>query len=61
MRAKKILIIDDDDRIRDIAAVALSKAGAGVASAADGPEGLRQLESYQPDLVILDIGPCLVG
>jgi two-component system OmpR family response regulator len=52
----RILVVDDDPHIRDVICFALEKAGMAVASAGDGAEALRRLESEGADLVILDIG-----
>ena len=57
-----ILIVEDDDDLREVFARALSLAGFRVREAADGPAALRLIESYPPDLVLLDIGlPTLDG
>ena len=51
----RILIIDDDDTIRKMLALTLSKAGYDVAAAADGNEGLKQFRKNEIDLVITDL------
>ncbi len=55
MDGKKILVIDDDTLIQDIARRAFEQAGAEVYMAASGQEGLRQLFNHRPHLIILDI------
>lgn len=55
MQGKKILVIDDDVRLRKLAEYALAKAGAEIISAPDGKEGLRQFYDHRPDMVILDL------
>src|SRR5262245_40055424 len=55
MGATKILVIDDDPSIRTIVDKMLTQVGYEVFSASSGKEGLRQLYSAQPDLVLLDI------
>lgn len=55
MDAKKILVIDDDPSICKIVIKMLTQAGYEVFAASSGKEGLRQLYSVQPDLVLLDI------
>ena len=52
---KKILIIDDDARLRRLMEYALSDEGAKVITAKDGKEGLRSFYSENPTLVILDL------
>lgn len=51
----KILIIEDNDDNRDILKQQLAYLGYEVVEAADGLEGLNQVEKEQPDLVIVDI------
>ncbi|MCP4141811.1 MAG: response regulator transcription factor [Chloroflexi bacterium] len=55
MQNKKILIIDDDAQLRRLMEYPLSKEGANVVLATNGKDGLRQLYSEKPDLVILDV------
>lgn len=51
----KILIVDDDDNIRELLCVLLSKEGFSIEEAADGEEALSILETDKMDLIILDI------
>ncbi len=51
----KILIVDDDESIREILAQLLARDGLQVATAKDGDEGLEVFASFKPDLVLLDI------
>lgn len=51
----KILVIDDDEQICDIAEKILCREGYKVTIARDGFEGLRCFEQVQPDLVITDV------
>jgi DNA-binding response OmpR family regulator len=53
--AKKILVIDDDAKLRFIIQLNLQAAGYEVLLAEDGPPGLALVKSEQPDLVILDV------
>ncbi|MEM9266800.1 MAG: response regulator [Cyanobacteria bacterium P01_F01_bin.13] len=53
---KHILIIDDDDDIRDVAQLALETVGGWQAStASNGPHGLAQMQATPPDVVLLDV------
>ena len=50
-----ILIIDDEENIRNLVAAYLGAEGFTVHTAADGPQGLALFRRHRPDLVILDI------
>lgn len=52
---KVILIVDDDQNFLDIMKAKLEAAGYAVFTAADGPQGLAQIKTIRPDLVLLDI------
>lgn len=52
---RKILLVDDDKGIIDLVSQYLTKEGYEVYSAEDGPSGLKASESFQPDLIVLDI------
>jgi two-component system KDP operon response regulator KdpE len=52
---KKLLVIDDDLTLIRLLRQSLEKAGYEVRGAAGGIEGLREMYSFQPDLVILDV------
>jgi len=55
MTAKRILVIDDEDLIRDLVKEMLEAEGYGVSTAANGKEGLRLYRKELPDLIITDI------
>jgi len=50
-----ILVVDDEQNIRDLVGVYLTAAGYSVEYAADGPSALDAFHQTRPDLVILDI------
>ena len=50
-----ILLVEDDPSIREVTALGLTAAGFGVATAADGAEGLERWRAERPDLVLLDV------
>ena len=52
---KKILVVEDNKSLRLLYHDELAKAGYEVILAADGKEALKQLDTAEPDLVILDI------
>ena len=51
----KVLIIDDEEPIRDSLKQRLTREGFEVVVAADGLEGLRTFHAERPDIVIIDI------
>lgn len=51
----KILIVDDEEAIRDSLSQKLTRAGFQVSTAANGLEGLRTFHTERPDVVVLDI------
>lgn len=52
---KQVLVVDDDQDIRELLAQYLTKNGFDVFTAADGVEMDRELLLHQPDLIILDV------
>ena len=50
-----ILIVDDDDRIREFVRVNLEMEGYAVREASSADEGLSALEEEPPDLILLDV------
>lgn len=55
MSKNKILIVDDDDDIRHLLKYNLEKSGFLTNVAANGLECLEMVESYNPDLILLDV------
>lgn len=53
--AQRILVIDDEENIRDLATLYLEKEGFNVEQAPNGADGLARFEKAQPALVILDV------
>ena len=54
-RKGKLLIIDDDDKLVEAVELYLNKAGYDIITAADGLQGIQQMYSQRPDLIILDV------
>ena len=52
----KILVVDDDPRLRDLVAIALERADFTVITAANGQLALTHAARENPDLIVLDIG-----
>ena len=55
MAGEKILIVDDEEGMRKLLGRVLTKNGYETASAANGGEALRLIETEQIDLVITSI------
>jgi DNA-binding response OmpR family regulator len=53
--AERILLVEDDRRVRRATALALIDEGYEVVEAEDGSSGLRLLSERRPDLAILDV------
>ncbi|MTI47620.1 response regulator transcription factor [Sporosalibacterium faouarense] len=51
----KILVIDDEVAVRDLLSMVLKREGYKVETAIDGYSGLALVDSYEPDLVLLDL------
>ena len=51
----RVLVIDDEAPIRLLCRVNLEAEGMSVIEAGDGPGGLQQARSDQPDVVLLDV------
>jgi DNA-binding response OmpR family regulator len=54
-RVARVLVVEDDQDIREFVDLALRGEGYETALSADGWEGLRLLYTWNPDLVILDL------
>ena len=50
-----VLIVDDDDRVREYVRVNLEMEGYSVREAGNAEQGLAALEEVSPDLVLLDV------
>ncbi len=53
--AKRLLIIDDDDSLRELFELLMEKEGFIVAGAADGRLGLKKEAAFKPHLIVLDL------
>ncbi|WP_328470527.1 response regulator [Actinoplanes sp. NBC_00393] len=54
-RTATVLVVDDDEGVRELIAFLLQRAGYRAVTATDGPEALRIFTDTRPDLVILDM------
>jgi len=50
-----ILIVDDEERIRELVRLYLEKEGFSTLTAADGADAVEKVKKYRPVLIILDI------
>jgi len=55
MAAERILVVDDDETIRQIVRLCLSDEGYDVFEAANGLAALKLLADCQPSLILLDL------
>ncbi len=51
----KILVVDDDPDVVEACRVVLEKVGYSVSSAGSLEEGMKAVEEFRPDLLILDV------
>ena len=62
MSTQRALIVDDSEVLRRLIEMCLRPAGFEVATAASGAEALEKASTFEPDLVVLDIGlPDMTG
>ena len=54
-RAPLVLVVDDDDLLRELLTTRLMLAGYETCQASNGREGLDAIERYEPAAVVLDI------
>lgn len=54
LRDRRVLVVEDDPTVREVACDYLRSAGFIVDEAADGVEALRMAEQTPPDLIVLD-------
>lgn len=55
MSTGKVLIVDDELEVRQILQEFLAHKGYEVHAAASGPEALNALDTFKPDVVLLDV------
>ncbi len=53
--ATKVLVVEDEDDIRNLVVLNLRRAGFDVYSAGDGTSGLRLLREHRPPVLLLDL------
>ena len=58
----RVLVVEDEPDLRDIARIVLEEEGFEVATESDGKSGLEKMLSWKPDVVLLDMGlPVMTG
>ena len=55
MAAERILVVEDNDDLRELYKIALRTAGFLVTQASDGLTAVRAIEADAPDLIVLDL------
>lgn len=55
MEKKKILVVEDDNVLRDVLLQKLMKSGYDAVGAEDGLVAMEKITEYKPDLILLDI------
>jgi len=55
MARHRILVVDDEDNLRDVLVEVLKRDGHEVDSALDGDQGLQRAQAHRYDLVITDL------
>jgi CheY-like chemotaxis protein len=54
-QSARVLVVEDDDSIRDLVDLVLTSAGFEVLTASDGAAALQVVRAARPDLVLLDM------
>jgi len=57
----KVLLVEDDDVIREIYAMKFELEGFPVAAAENGQVGLRMVEDFEPEVILLDMMMPVMG
>lgn len=55
LKARRILVVDDESDITALVAYHLAKAGYRVSTAASGPQALKAAREERPDVIVLDL------
>ena len=55
MGKQKILVVDDDKHIAELISLYMMKDGYETEEVYDGREAIKVVESFQPDLILLDL------
>lgn len=55
MSGKKIMVVDDEESIRELVSAVLENSGFHVIAVSSGEECLNELKKMQPDLILMDM------
>ncbi|MGQ9780462.1 MAG: GGDEF domain-containing response regulator [Bacillota bacterium] len=55
MNGEKVLVVEDEQHLAELAGIKLANAGYRVLTAADGADALAKIKNSKPDLVLLDL------
>jgi len=55
MAKKRIMVVDDEESLRELLTAIMEQEGYEVIIAADGNECLKKLKTVRPDLILLDM------
>ena len=53
---RRVLVVEDHDDAREMLQILLAMSGHVVDTAADGPSGFSKLQSFRPDVALIDLG-----
>src|SRR4051794_21088666 len=55
MAGERILLVDDDESIRQVVSIFLSDEGYAIGQAGNGQAALDLLDEFRPDMILLDL------
>src|SRR5262245_17777894 len=55
MSGERVLLVDDDESIRQVVSIFLSDEGYEIAGAGNGREALELVTDFRPDIILLDL------
>lgn len=53
--SQTVLVVDDEDMVREVVSAYLAREGYATVEATDGPAALEAVEHHRPDLIVLDV------
>ena len=52
---KRLLVVDDDESLRELFRFSMEKEGFAVGEAVDGVDGLQKTPEFEPDMIVVDL------